>query len=460
MTVSPQSPLPVPADHSPPVPSGVVLPPAPASLWQRVRERIRAHRANLQTLLVLLAVNFLTAAVGVVTQVQIANTLGREQFGELAYALAIASFGQILIRFGTDRTLVRDLVHRPDQFAHLVAASLHLRYALTLLLVVMLVGWKFMFPAPDVTWGLLLVILANSVLSLDLQPAYEALGRMPRHAWYFFLYKTIYFLAIWGIILSAPRHLSVATIGLVAAASVVIYMFIQHRWLMRQFPRSSATAGTAAALARRNLWVFLATVLGFLISGWNQLVLKHSTGAAALGGYAAAMQLVLVGMLLLEQISRIGRPEAARCTRPGTPWAVRIRFLTQYLGVMVATVAPLAAAMLLAPEVILRLLFRPEYAAAAPTLRILGGYLVLYSIGLAASQYVISEGLDRSYIVSVGAGGLLSIVLCALLIPPWGAEGAAWTLVGAHGLPILCYWVIIASRRRVHSDPSPEVLQS
>jgi len=436
-------------------PTAVALPPSEAGglrqvLAARLRQMLASHRGNLQTFLFLVAVNLFTAAVGIVTQVQIANTLGKARFGELAYGLSIAMFGQVVIRFGTDRTLVRDLIHYPEIFAELISGSLLLRYGLTLITVACLVAWKLTSTAPDVTWGLMLVIIGNSVLSLDLQPAYEALQRMQRHAVYFFLYKTAYFVIIWGIILLRPSSLSIPAIGVASLAAVVFYICLQHRWVMQRLPtRPDPTQLLRHTwfLAKRNFWVCLATMLGLFVTVLNQLVLKNSAGPAALGGYAAAMQLVLVGVLFLEQISRIGRPAVARYTRPDVAWNARVRFLAKYLAVMVLTVAPLGAAMILAPNVILKLIFKPEYASAAPTMKILGGYIVLYSIGLVASQYVISAGMDRTYMISVSLGCAVSAVLCAVLIPAWGSEGAAWALLCAHGLPIACYWLAVVRQR-------------
>lgn len=440
-----------------PLPGGTAVPESEGLrrvLWSRLKDMVASHRGNLETFLFLVAVNLFTAAVGIVTQVQIANTLGKAMFGELAYGLSIAAFGQVFIRFGTDRTLVRDLIHYPEIFAELVSGSLLLRYLLTVATVVCLVAWKMAASAPDVTWGLMLVIIANSVLSLDLQPAYEALQRMQRHAVYFFLYKAVYFVIIWGIILLSPASLSIPLIGVAALAAVVFYMCLQHRWVMQRLsaaPGLSRLLRQALRLAKRNFWVCLATVLGLFITVLNQLVLKNSAGLAALGGYAAAMQLVLVGVLFLEQISRIGRPAVARYTRPGVPWNTRVRFLAKYLAVMVVTVAPLAVVMMLVPELILKAIFKPEYASSAPTMKILGGYVLLYAVGLVASQYVISAGMDRTYMISVSLGCAVSAVLCAVLIPSWGSEGAAWALVCAHGLPIGCYWWAVVRQRPVVS---------
>ena len=340
------------------------------------------------------------------TQMQIANTLGRAMFGELAYGLSIAAFGQVFIRFGTDRTLVRDLIHYPHIFAELIAASLLLRDALTAVTVVGLVAWKQLSAAPDVTWGLLLVIVANSVLSLDLQPAYEACT-MQRHAVYFVLYKAVYFVMIWGIILFRPAaaehsgdrsgRLGVGGVLHVRAASLGDAAAVDPA-------RPSAAAPTDGVAGRAQFLGVPGHGLGLVHHGAQSTGAGKRRGALALGGYAAAMQLVLVGGLFLEQISRIGRPAVARYTRPGVAWNVRVRFLARYLTVMVLTVAPLAVAMVAAPQLILKVLLKPEYASSAPTMKILGGYVILYAIGLVASQYVISAGMDRVYMLSVSLG--------------------------------------------------------
>jgi O-antigen/teichoic acid export membrane protein len=60
---------------------------------------------NLHNLSVLVIVNFTVAGIGFLTTVKIANTLGKETFGLLAYGLAVSAYGIAFIRFGQDKHL-------------------------------------------------------------------------------------------------------------------------------------------------------------------------------------------------------------------------------------------------------------------------------------------------------------------------------------------------------------------
>jgi len=96
-------------------------------LISRLYSLLASQSRNLQNLSALVLFNFLAAGLFFVTQVKIANVIGKEQFGMLAYAMALGMYGQIIVRYGMDRTLVRDLIHYPNRFAELVMASLLLR---------------------------------------------------------------------------------------------------------------------------------------------------------------------------------------------------------------------------------------------------------------------------------------------------------------------------------------------
>ena len=171
----------------------------------------------------------------------------------------------------------------------------------------------------------------------------------------------------------------------------------------------------------------------------NQLVLKHLCGTAELGGYAAAWTIASLGMALLNQISRIGRPAIAEITREGTGQAARVRFLSRYSAVMFMVAASIGIPAFVFPEFILRAIFSPEYISAAGIMRIMGIYIILFSIGLVASQYVVAARMERLYLVSMIFGGCLSIILCFVLIPKFSGLGAALALLIAHGISIVCY---------------------
>ena len=118
-------------------------------------------------------------------------------------------------------------------------------------------------------------------------------------------------------------------------------------------------------------------------------------------------------------------------------------FLVKYTALMLMVAIPIALPAIVAPGFILETLFRPEYSAAAPTLRVMGVYLFVVSIDIVATQYVLSDRMEKSYLLSVLISGLISFVLCLYLIPVSGSVGAALALLISHSVLVIFYWIRI-----------------
>ena len=413
-------------------------------LFGRLWKVVISQKKHIQNLSVLVFVNFLIAGLGFLTRVKIANTLGREGFGLFAYALALGSYGAVIVRFGLDRTFVRDLIHYPRRFGQLVAGSLVLRGLLLVVVILALVSWKLTFASSELSWGVIAVVLGTSLMALDLRAVYDSWHKMSRDAVYNLIQRCCYYALIWIVVLFVPDKLSIGLIGAGTIVSAALYLFMQQRWAFKRiefYKAKESLAKAAIKLGFANLLVWAAAIGCLSFGVLNQLVLKYFRGTAELGGYAAAWQIVAIAMLLLSQLARIGKPATARITREGTDRNTRRRFLVKYSAVMFAAASPIALGAMLWPDVILKILFRPEYAPAAGALRVLGIYIALFSLGLVASQYVIAARMEKVYFASVIVGGVMSVLFCLFLIPKLGGMGAAISLLIAHGISMGLYWV-------------------
>ncbi|MHC4109885.1 MAG: oligosaccharide flippase family protein [Planctomycetota bacterium] len=413
----------------------------------RLWKVVISQKKHAQNLSVLVCVNFLVAGLGFITKVKIANTLGKADFGLFAYGLAIASYGAAIIGFGLSRTLVRDLIHFPKRQGQLVASSLLLRGFMFLVVTLVLLIWKFFSPAvSDLTWGIVLLVFGQSMLGLELKAVYDSWGKMSRHAVYNFIQRCLYFAAVWLMIILSPKNLSVFWLGIFTIATVTFYMILQCKWAFSIIDFggiSKSILSATLALARGNLIIWFST-LGCLSFGIiNQIILKLYEGKESLGAYAAAWQIITIAMLFLNQVERIGNPATARITKPGIDKTSRIKFLIKYSTIMFLVVFPVCLATIVFPEMILRLIYKPEYASSAGALRIMGIYMMIYSLGLVVSQYVVSARMERLYFSVVMICGILSLLLCVCLIPTMGGIGAALALLIANGFRIALYWMAV-----------------
>lgn len=413
-------------------------------LLKKVHAIIISQKRNIKSLSVLVFVNFAVAGVGAITQLKIANMLGRESFGIIAYSLAIAAFCAVVIRFALDRTMVRDLIHHPNRFTATVKASLILRFTLLVFVAVLILGWKiFQAPNGDVTWGIVLIIVANAAMSLDLKGVYDSWHEMSRHAFYVLLQRGLYFMVIWIVIANAPELLSVFTVGAATFVSVSIYLTLQYSWAMRRLPEDETNENLvilAFSMARGNVYLWLAALAALSFGPLNQVVLKNYHGAAELGSYAAAWLIVTLVSMFLAQIARIGQPATARITSGSATRQDKFQFLMKYTLVMALLVLPATVVVVSVPEQIMEVLFVPEYISAAPALQVMGIYMIIFAIGQVASQYMVSARMEKAYTVYAILGGGLGFIMCFLLIPSMGGLGAALALLVSHGFSIFMYW--------------------
>ena len=409
------------------------------------RNLFQPHKKNLQNLSALVIFNFLAAALFFITQIKIANVIGSAQFGLLAYCIAVGMYAEVIIGYGTYRTLVRELIHYPDRQAVLVMSSLIMRCLLLVVVVTVLLLLNIIFQTNSIRWVLICVVLAYALKALNLQPLYDVWNQMVRHSIYCMTQKALYFLLIWIIVFFATDCLNLNIVVTILLITEGVYLFLQQRWAIQKidFRETKAyyLAVTIKEMLKKDSWIALTAVFTLSFGTLNQIILKHYAGLVELGIYAAPWQIVLGAILLVSQVSRIGNPGIARITRPEINGTQRKKFLIKYSCIMAASASTVFVPAILFPDLIITTIFSHEYASASSILRVHGIYIMVFSLGLVASQYVVSVYMERFYFISVIIGGLLSIILCYVLIPLYGGFGAAISLLLSHGFTMGLYWI-------------------
>jgi O-antigen/teichoic acid export membrane protein len=265
---------------------------------------------------------------------------------------------------------------------------------------------------------------------------------MGRHAVFHAIDRMLFMGIAWIHILWFPDRVSLMTIAIASLAGISVSLLLQYREVRRVTGFTvlrRAAFGEAGRLLFAGFPLALAMLAAVLFGPTVSVFLKHYCSAAEVGVYAAAWQLVMIAKFGLGQIGRIGNPAMARLACADVPILERRRTIGKYALVMLVAASPIALPSILCPELIITTLFSSEYAAAVDVLRILGVYILLLSLGIVASQCVISMRRDRRYLASVTIGGVVGIVSCIVLLPRYGAVGAAWALLISHGLSMALY---------------------
>ena len=393
----------------------------------------------------LVAIHFVLALLGFITRVKIANILGRESFGDFAFAVAVGTYGAMFVKYGLEKSFVRDLVHFPCRFGELLKASLILR---VILFFILMLGFAVVVPRIERGSGYSLrmvpVFLATVLTAYQLQSVYDAWREMRRHAIFFMLEKCVYFVLVWSAVFLPFVDLNLGLIGIFLMVSIIVGLTIQYRWALPRikFTRVDGLLSAVFFIVRSNFWVWLAVLSGLSLNYLSQIILKLYCGSAELGGFSAALMLVQLAILFLNQVGRVGLEATARHTLPGKTVNQRKYFVVKYALFMALMGLVIGSPCFLFPRAIFHI-FRSEYSDAASTLKILGFYPLFYGPYLVVLQYVVSCRMQKIYFGLMVLASAISIGLNVLFIPKLQGIGAAISLVVSLAVSLVLFALVI-----------------
>jgi O-antigen/teichoic acid export membrane protein len=356
-------------------------------------------------------------ALGAVTAILLARVLGPAGFGELAAALAVVAFGTPLLQGAIDNATLRVLARREPGAAAFVRAVVGAKLWVGVLLVVALPLLALPFASPLVVAVLalnaLLMSLAGVVQTFWIareQQTKAAIAEVARAVGWMAAAATVYFAG--GGVMGAAATRAVVSALLVAA---LLWAVARRADLRPSF------SGQRAVM--RHATVFLASGLFFIVyQQADRLMLVRMAGAEEAGRYAAAATLVAVFYMVPGIFTTVFLPRMYK--EAGEP-----RRMAHWLDVRLGTGFVLAV--LIVPVLIglrgplLQTLYGGGYTPAAPVLLWLGGTIFLRFVAVAYGDLLTATNRQwRRTGVQAGVAGL-NVGLNFLLIPRWGAAGAA-----------------------------------
>jgi O-antigen/teichoic acid export membrane protein len=394
-----------------------------------------------QNALVLVVVNGVIGVFSIFTQVLIANALGRELFGTYCYYIAIGTIGATLVRYGRDRTLIRDLIQKPGEFNRIVGSSVILSFAITICFSLGLVFYAVIQgeSLPVVLW---LVVFGLIGVSFDLQPVYDSWGRMSRHSLYNFLQKMTGFIPVWIAVFCIPGLFSMTFVAWFILMGVMISLMFQYYEVYQKTHFRFLTRENIGGALRQffdSSYIAVATMLGLFFGPMVQVFLKHYCDETQVGIFGAGWQITLIMMFVSFQVARVGNPVLARVNSPGVPAAKKRKVVYYYLFLMLICSLIFTMPGLLMPKWIISSLYKPEFMESSILLPVFSVYCIVFSLGCVFAQFVQTARRDRIYMMAIITGTVVSLIFCVLIIPLWGAFGAALALLIGHGSTILIY---------------------
>lgn len=369
----------------------------------------------------------------VLVAIWVARHLGPAEYGVLSYALTLFALARPLVGFGLSDMVLRDIKLHPDQSDGILGTTVALRAVGTIAAagIVAVISSFSTIDHPGLpVLCVMLMLAALFAAPRGVEFFFIATGR-PQYFVIAMFCNTIIFAVVkiffiyqnkdvdWFIFTHAAE---IVGIGVVSLAAYAVAGHDPRRWVVssrwfRTYVRRGGVLmfGTFAMIAGAKLAV---------------LFVAELEGAAEAGIYAAASRIsellynmpVAVAAAVFPLLIELERSNPKRYEE--TLQLVLDGFAAAALGV--------ALTMTLAADLLISVLLGPAFSASAEILVIHVWICLIVFTRAIVDNWLISRELDALSVRVHIAGVALSIALNLLLIPLYGARGAAYAIVAAY----------------------------
>jgi O-antigen/teichoic acid export membrane protein len=383
---------------------------------------------------------------GYVVLAILARTFDASSMGQLFFAVTLASMAAVFTELGTHRYLVRKIAQdEPHALRHLSEVlSLRLPATLAAFTLLNLLALGFMRERLPI-----LFLAALFTMVGDLYYTFGCLFLGLRRLGYRLATGLIDLVLLIVLVAYAVRHdfslaavlwcYVIAEITMVASTALVV------RFAFGRF-RLTRDPARLGAVMRESLPFFVMGSLGLLLFKVDTLLLGLLRSSAEVARYEAAYKFLEVSRFAVRPAGMVFFPLSAQLVAR-EDWTgffalgQRLALGAGGIGLVVA-----AAAMSLAPWLV-PLVWGPAYGSSIPILRVLflaAPFVFLSFVGTFLAQAL---HLERLVVRIVLASVVGNILLNALVIPRFGALGAAWTTVASETTLAICLTTLVARAR-------------
>ena len=360
---------------------------------------------------------------GLVVGTWVARHLGPVGYGVISHALAVTGTFALLLHFGMDVALLRDLAREPERKRVVLSTHLVIRAAGGMLA---LGGVQILAALAGAGRDLWAAATIMSVAMLwrvgEIWEIADNAERNQRRPALVRIVATVVGAAVKAALIAcdAPLWAFGAAAGLDMALTGIVFAGVALR--RGGFRVGEVSFSYAWSLRGEMAWAMLAALCMLVLSRLDQICLGFVGAEKDMGGYAAAVRLVEAGQLIpMSMLAAL----APALFAPGARDAHALNRAAGRLQRQVGSVAFGGALLLtLFAAPLVRLLYGADYAGAGALLRgyaWVGFATVVLSIN---SRWLYARNLGRLNCAFLVVGALVAVFANALLVPRWHAMGA------------------------------------
>lgn len=385
---------------------------------------------------------------GALLMVLLARCWGPDTFGFFMYPFVLAGMVIILIDYGFNLQLVRDVGHSPEDVHELTCRALALKTILTALVAVF--GVLALLTVRAFTEYRLLIVL---LVAADIINSYGMLFSLSFRGMGFFQKESL--IVFWSNLFAFLIIGALALFGfgpyVVALAFVLAKLFfLVYSWLIYQrhldWPRFIYPSLQNIFRSLRIGFPYAAHVaLGTLYFQVDTLILERFLGAESVGIYQAGLRIMIGGLILGDIFSNVYLSRMASADR--NDMIVLASRMTRHC-LMVGSLGLICMSGL--AEFAVNFIYggASGYKSVIALFPFLGIVLFLRYLGASYGLVLTVDNRQVARMIAVGVSVVISVALNLAMIPRFGLSGVVYASIGTHLFLTAIYIIYVNCRMR------------
>ncbi len=378
---------------------------------------------------------FIRLGVGLLVGVWIARYLGPEQFGLLNYALAFVTLFTAVASLGLNSIVVRDLVQDPANADTTMGTSFVLSvlggfsaFCLSLLAI--------SYARPDDELAKFIVVLLSLLMVFKATDVVRYWFESQVQSKYVVWMENGIFLAVStvkiGLIVAEAPLMAFVWAICIESLVVATGLLGVYAWREGKLKAWRFQLIRAKGLLKDSWPLILSGIAIMVYMRIDQIMLGQMLGDESVGIYSAAVRISEVWYFIPMVIVASVFPSIIEAKKQGEAlYYQRLQKLYNWLVVLALAVA---IPMTFLSELVVTLLFGNAYVQAGSVLSIHIWSGLFVFLGLASGKWFIIEGLQRYSFYRTLLGAIVNVGLNILMIPKFGATGAAYATVISYAI--------------------------
>lgn len=376
----------------------------------------------------------------------IARVISPDNFGLVSYAQAFVAYTTVLINFGFDYTITREIAANRNNgplISTIVSKTIVAKFAIFSLCT--LVYIPLIYTIPKFSQNIDLYIYTFLVnIGIVLMPSwlFQGMEKLNYLAIFNFVIKVIFTILIFSLVKEDRDYIFIplsTAIGQIVIGAISFYWAIKSFNLKPYFAKLKDVLGAL----KEGLPIFASTVAVTLYTTTNLVVLGFMESDATVGFYAASSKLVIifisavmvpVGLTLFPYIGK----KLNESFSDGMNAIRRATLLTGGITLVISI------ALFFTAEYIIMIIYGPQFKEAASSLKVLS--FLPFIIGLNnifGTQGLLNLKSDKAFLIVTTIGAVGSITLNFTLVPLLAEKGTAIAWIITEAFITIAFFIIL-----------------